>query len=134
MAHKSDQQLHDLDALLKAEEERIQARLNELESELSDLNLRRDRIHAYFNPPTSRDVPTPRLPRKQATDRAPRGEVQAKVLETVQANPTGLTKGQLKDKLPDLQDQSISNALDALKKQGRITWEGRGKPYLPAPQ
>ncbi len=112
----------------EAERDRLTTRRTELADELAAIDSELEDVSRYLGAPKA-----PTIRRQPAGDRAARGSVQITVLETIQQNPSGLTAGQLKDKLPNIGQQSVSNALDALKKQGRISWEGRGQPYKPVP-
>jgi hypothetical protein len=121
----------DIDAALKAEQDRLISRKQELETELADINTRLARIHRYYNdepPQRSRSAPTQH---KRAGDRAERGSVQMAVLEIIDQNSGGLTRAEIIAKLPDVQVQSISNALAQLSKSHRVHFPGRGGKYRP---
>ena len=123
----------DIDALLKQEQEALTARKKELEHELADINSKIARIERYFAdelPPRQPAV----TPRRSAT-RNERGSVQTAVYHALEAaGSSGLTKAQLIEKLPAINQQSISNALKKFTTDSVVTWEGRGKPYIFKPR
>ena len=120
----------DIDAALKQEQQRLNSRKQELETELAEINTKLNRIHRYFSdesaPSSRRPPPTP-----QSGNRAARGSVQTTVFELINENPEGLTRSEIITKLPDVQEQSISNALSTLVKTGRINSGGRCGKYRP---
>jgi hypothetical protein len=123
----------DIDPLLKQEQEALTSRKQELETEIADINTRLARIGRYFT-----DEPPPRqpavTPRRSAT-RTERGSVQMAVHNALEAaGSIGLTKAQLIEKLPTINQQSISNALKKFTTDSVVTWEGRGKPYIFKPR
>jgi hypothetical protein len=123
----------DIDALLKQEQEALNSRKTELETEIAEINTKLARIHRYFT-----DEPPPRQPaltaRRSAT-RTERGAVQMAVYRALEAaGSSGLTKAQLIEKLPAINQQSISNALKKFTTDSAVTWGGRGKPYIFKPR
>jgi hypothetical protein len=129
-AQMAQTQEPNIDAILHAEQERLNKRKGELEDELSQLNLRLQRIHAYFgtSPGSSQ------ITRSPQGDRHPRGSVQATVLKTVTEHPQGMTAAEIIKELgpQGIGQQSIANALGALTSSKKITSQGRGGKYLPA--
>jgi hypothetical protein len=123
----------DIDAALKAEQDRLTARKQELESELTEISGKLGRIHRYFNEePASTFRRTPPTPR--SGERHPRGYVQQMVLKTITEHPQGMTTAELiaQLKTQGIGQQSISNALGALTSSGKVTAEGRGGKYRSA--
>ena len=123
----------DIDALLKQEQEALTSRKTELESEIADINSRLARIGRYFSDePAQR--PSTLTPRRSVT-RTERGSVQMAVYRALEAaGSTGLTKSQLIEALPAINQQSISNALKKFTTDSVVTWEGRRKPYIFKPR
>jgi hypothetical protein len=123
----------DIDAALKAEQDRLTARKQELEAELSEINQRLGRISRYF---TDEPAPSFRLtpPTARSWERHPRGFVQNAVLKTITEHPQGMTVAELSKELgpQGIGQQSIANALGALVQQAKVTSQGRGGKYLPA--
>jgi hypothetical protein len=115
--------------LMEGERTRLAARKDELRAELDQVEDELQRVEAYLNPPQSSYQRTGRLTPRPQANRAPRGSVQTTVLETIKANPDGLTRKEIIDKLPDTGEQSISNALSTLTKNHFITSQGRGGKY-----
>src|SRR5690348_6637208 len=109
----------DIDAALKAKQERLTARRQALHTEIDQIDYELGRIARYFS-----NDPTPGLssaaPRqRQRQQLAPRGEVQTKVREAVySAGPDGITTTALNKLLDGTSPQSIQNALTALKEKG----------------
>ena len=122
----------DIDALLQAEQERLSKRKGELEDELSQLNLKLQRIDAYFG---TRPGPS-QITKPPQGERHPRGFVQATVLKTITEHPQGMTTAEIIKELGPrgIGQQSIANALGALTSSQKITSQGRGGKYLAAAQ
>jgi hypothetical protein len=124
----------DIDAALKAEQERLISRKQELEAEFSQIDRKLARINRYFDDepqqPSRQSSPVSRI-----DNRHPRGFVQSTVLKTVAEHPQGLTRGELINLLKPqgIGEQSISNALGALTDAGKITApQTRGGKYFSA--
>jgi hypothetical protein len=118
----------DVDAALKAEQERLTTRRKELESEIQEIDQRLHRIDAYFG-----TVPSPsQITRPPQGSRHPRGFVQAAVLKTITEQPQGLTSAEITRVLgpQGIGQQSIANALSALIQANKISSQGRGGKYL----
>ena len=81
----------DVDATLKAEQERLTFRKQELEREIEEVDQRLRRIAAFFG-----DGPAPsQITRSPQGSRHPRGFVQATVLKTISEHPQGMTSGEI---------------------------------------
>jgi hypothetical protein len=119
----------DIEATLRAEQERLTTRKQEIESELADINHRLARINAYFGPTAGPS----QITRPPQGNRHPRGYVQSTVLKTITEHPQGLTTAELITQLAPLGigQQSIANALGALVQAQKIISQGRGRKYLP---
>jgi hypothetical protein len=124
----------DIDVALKAEQDRLTSRKQELEDELSEIDRKLARINRYFDDepqqPLRRSSPIPRI-----DNRHPRGFVQSTVLTTIAEHPQGLTRGELINLLKpqSIGEQSISNALGALADANKITApQTRGGKYFSA--
>jgi hypothetical protein len=124
----------DIDTALKAEQERLISRKQELETELSEINSRLARITRYFTdePQTSSQLSSsgPR-----GGDRHPRGFVQQTVLKTISEHPQGLSRGEIINLLAadGIGEQSISNSLSALVEARKVLLpQRRGGKYLSA--
>ena len=120
----------DVDATLKAEQERLTTRRQELESEIQEIDQRLRRIDAYFGTVPS----TSQIARSPQGSRHPRGFVQAAVLKTITEHPQGLTSAEITRALGSqgIGQQSIANALSALIQAKKIVSQGRGGKYLSA--
>ena len=102
----------------------IERELNEIESEL-------EAIQAYEQAKKRTSSKSPRVGRRssaRAGKRAPRGEKRRSVLELIQKS-NGLTRGEILANLGVKGDksaeQSVSNALTALKKQNLVASKDR---------
>ncbi len=117
----------DIDAALKAEQNRLTSRKQEIETELADINQRLARINAYFG-----TIAMPaQISRPPQGERHPRGFVQSTVLKTITEHPQGITSAEIINELgpQGIGQQSIANALGALAQAKKITSEGRGGKY-----
>ena len=124
----------DIDTALKAEQERLTSRKQELETELSEIDNRLARITRYFtDEPHQSFRPSPSSPRRG--DRHPRGFVQQTALKTITEHPQGLSRGEIINLLATegIGEQSISNSLSALVEAKKILLpQSRGGKYLSA--
>lgn len=132
-AQMAQAQEPNIDAILHAEQERLNKRKGELEDELSQLDLRLQRIHAYFgtSPGSSQ------ITRSPQGDRHPRGFVQAAVLKTVTEHPQGMTAAEIIKELGPqaIGQQSIANALGALTLPRKSPCkDGAVNIFLPIPR
>src|SRR5205085_7046616 len=109
---------------LSKERSAIEAKMSELQSQLGEVDHRLAALEAYEKALNGK-MPTRAMPgRQQGGKRAGRGEKQAQVFKSVEAAAEGATRGQLLEKLGvkgnKAGEQSVSNALNALKKSGKI--------------
>jgi len=111
-----------IDALLLAEQERLNKRKEELEIELSQLNARLGKINRYFSDEALQ--PFNLAPPKPPGDRRERGAVQEQVKTVIYQHPEGISSGDLTRELKDISAQSIQNALTALRKNNQIVKDG----------
>jgi hypothetical protein len=121
----------DMTTVAQAERERlskergnIETRMGELRSHLAEVDHKLGAIDAYETALNGK-LPTKTMPRRQqGGKRGGRGEKQAQVLKLVEAAAEGVVRGDLIAKLGvkgnASGEQSVSNALNALKKAGRI--------------
>jgi hypothetical protein len=118
---------------MKRERERLLERRKDIAAELEALDAEIAGIDAYFNAMTSpgRGPRSTRQPRTSGSDRAARGSVQTTVFDLINENPECLTRSEIVAKLPEVQAQTIANALATFVKTGRINFEGRGGKYRP---
>ena len=120
-----------IDALLLAEQERLNKRKEELESELTQLNVRLSKINRYFTDEEPQD-PFKLTPPRPSSDRRERGAVQEQVKATIYSRPQGISTSELNKALDGISPQSIQNSLTALRKAGHITKDdGKGGKYRP---
>lgn len=117
----------DVDATLKAEQERLASRRQELETEIQEIDQRLRRIAAYFGGASARS----QITRPPQGNRHPRGFVQATVFKTIAEHPQGVTSVEITKALgtQGIGQQSIANALSALIQAKKISSEGRGGKY-----
>src|SRR5215831_16994355 len=105
--------------LMTKERERLTRRRAELSEELKEIDAELSRIDAYFS------AGKPMRPAK--ANRQARGTVQATVLDIIRKVQSGITRGDIIATMNSTgakaSEQSISNALSALKKANKITAE-----------
>src|SRR5258708_36176672 len=123
--------MDDMTTVATAERERltkergnIETKIDELQSQLSEIDHKLVAIEAYEKALNGK-VPATAMPgRRQGAKKAGRGEKQAQVLKLVEAAAEGAVRGELIAKLGVKGDkageQSVSNALNALKTSGKI--------------
>jgi hypothetical protein len=121
----------DMTNVVAAERERltkersgIETKIGELQSQLAEIDHKLGAIDAYEKALTGK-LPAGAVPRRrQGAKRAGHGEKQAQVLKLVEAAAEGVVRGELTEKLgvkgSKVGEQSVSNALNALKKAGKI--------------
>jgi hypothetical protein len=80
----------DLDATLKAQQERLTSRRQELEADREEIEQRLRRIAAYFG---NASAPS-QIKRPPRGNRHPRGFVQATVLKSITGHPQGMTSAE----------------------------------------
>ena len=106
------------------ERDDIEAKMGELQSKLAEVDLKLAALNAYEKVLAGK-LPVKATPRqRQGAKRVGRGEKQAQVLKLVEAAAEGLVRGDLIAKIGvkgnKSGEQSVSNALNALKKAGTI--------------
>jgi hypothetical protein len=102
----------------------IESKIGELQSKLAEVDHKLGAIDAYETALNGK-APTRMMSRqRQGGNRVGRGEKQAQVLRLVEAAAEGVVRGELIEKLGvkgnKAGEQSVSNALNALKKAGKI--------------
>jgi NADPH-dependent glutamate synthase beta subunit-like oxidoreductase len=112
---------------LTKQREEVEARRTAIDEELALIDGKLDRIEAYFNPHPATVEPKTRKPRATTGTRKPRkAGVRDEVLAKIAASADGISR---KDLLTAMNatdkaaEQSISNAVSALKKDGKISGE-----------
>jgi Fe2+ or Zn2+ uptake regulation protein len=126
MTEKNPQSLTEI---MSKERDRLTKRREELTEELSQLEKELAGITAYYDAIEGRITQTkPRGPRSSSSPRAPRGSRQQSILEHLQKNADGLTRGEIIEQMGVKGDksaeQSISNALNALTKTNKVGKHG----------
>jgi hypothetical protein len=121
----------DMTSVVAAERERltkersgIESKMGELQSQLAEVDHKLSALDAYEKALNGK-LPGKAMPkRRQNGMRAGRGEKQAQVLKLIEAATEGVVRGDLIAKLGvkgnKAGEQSVSNALNALKKSGKI--------------
>ena len=119
----------DVDATLKAEQERLASRRQELETEIQEIDQRLRRVAAYFG---GASAPS-QITRRPQGNRHPRGFVQATVLKTITEHPQGMTSAEITKALgtQGIGQQSIANALSALIQAKKISLNSPIRPAVP---
>ncbi|MGE5561848.1 MAG: hypothetical protein ACM3ZV_00905 [Bacillota bacterium] len=117
-------------ARIKAAIKAAEAKRQEAEVEIQQLEAQVAAIAAYDSALKGKKTPSePRAPRGR------RGEKRDAILARIAGHPEGMTRHELIDEMNAHSDkaaeQSISNALSALKKAGHLTQEG--KKYIARP-
>jgi hypothetical protein len=121
----------DLDAVINRQRELltkkrndVQGKIGELQGQLAEIDRQFAAVLAYEQTLAGK-LPVPAASkRQQTTQRVGRGSKQAEVLHVIEQQPSGMTRGQVMDALGFKGNksgaQSVSNALTALKKAGKI--------------
>ena len=103
------------------------AKRQEAEQEMSQLEAQVAAIKAYDAALKGKAGKS--VPKEPSAPRGRRGEKREAIRELIAQHPDGLTRGELLKEMNARGDkaaeQSISNALAALKKAGRLTQEGK---------
>jgi hypothetical protein len=121
----------DFSTFIEQERERIKeaikaakAKRQEAEAELERLDAQASAIAAYEAALKGKRVASP-----TSAPRTPWGEKRGAILALIAEHPDGMTRAEIIDALQARGDksaeQSISNALAALKKTGRLTQQGK---------
>lgn len=113
---------------LQSQREGALAKLQAAQDELDAITDKLARIEAYFSPPATREPePKARKPRQTGTRRPRQSGVRDNVLAKIKEYPDGIKAAALieamggKDNKPV--ETSVRNAVNALKKDGKITAE-----------
>ena len=121
----------DLDAAITRQRERLtktrndlQGKLAELQAQLAEIDRQFAAVLAYEQTLAGK-LPVLALSKRQpSAKRAGRGQKQTQVLHLIEQHPNGMTRGEVIDALgvkgSKSGAQSVSNALTALKKAGKI--------------
>jgi hypothetical protein len=116
---------------LHAEREQIVNQQHELEGKLAAINNEMRAIDAYEAAKAGKAPAPARQPRSaRARPQAPRGSKREALMQVIKDNPSGLTRGEILDRMGLKGDKSgemsVSNALTALTKANQVTRrEGR---------
>ena len=129
----------DLDAAITRQRERltktrndVQGKIAKLQEQLAEIDRQFAAVLAYEQTLAGK-LPVPALSKqKQSTKRAGRGQKQAEVLRLIEQQPNGMKRGEVIDAIgvkgSKSGAQSVSNALTALKKAGKIaSTDGKGR-------
>jgi hypothetical protein len=115
---------------LQTQREAAQAKLQAAQDELDTIDGKLDRIEAYFNPRPATATVEPkasRKPRAATGTRKPRkAGVRDEVLAKIAEHKDGIKRAELLTAMnatDKAAEQSISNAVSALKKDGKISGE-----------
>lgn len=107
--------------------EEILARRAKIDEELANVDATLNRIAAYFDPPATREPAPARKPRAATGTRKPRtAGVRDNVLAEIAKHQEGISRKDLLTAMgatDKAAEQSISNAVSALKKDGKISGE-----------
>jgi len=111
---------------LHAEREQLFNQQHELEGKLADINRELSAIDAYEAAKSGKAPAAARQPRgAQARPQARRGSKRDALMQVIKANPTGLTRGEILERMGLKGDKSgemsVSNALTALTKANEVT-------------
>ena len=111
---------------LHAEREQIFNQQHELEGKLADINRELSAIDAYEAAKSGKAPAAARQPRgARARPQARSGSKREALMQVIKANPTGLTRGELLERMGLKGDKSgemsVSNALTALTKANQVT-------------
>ena len=115
---------------LTAQREKVIAKREAIDAELAEIDNKLSRIEAYFNPAATKEPAPARKPRATAGTRAPRkAGVRDTVLAKIAESPDGISRKDLlaaMDATDKNAEQSVSNAVAALTKEGKITAPSKG--------
>jgi hypothetical protein len=110
---------------LHAEREQIFNQQNELENKLADINRELSAIDAYEAAKTGKSIRQPTARGTRARPQARRGSKREALMQVIKDNPSGLTRGEILDRMGLKGDKSgemsVSNALTALTKANQVT-------------
>jgi hypothetical protein len=111
---------------LHAEREQISKQQHELEGKLADINRELAAIDAYEAAKTGKAPAAARQTRgARARPQVRRGSKRNALMQVIKGNPSGLTRGEILDRMGLKGDKSgemsVSNALTALTKANQVT-------------
>jgi len=109
--------------LLKQREE-IEAKRSAIDEELATIDAKLDRIEAYFNPHKPEPPKNARVPRPTGTRKPRKAGVRDAVLAKIAEHKDGISRKDLLAAMGATDkagEQSVSNAVAALKKDGKIS-------------
>jgi len=111
---------------LHAEREQIFNQQHELEGKLADINRELSAIDAYEAAKSGKAPAAARQPRgARPRPQARRGSKRDALMQVIKDNPSGLTRGEILDRMGLKDDKSgemsVSNALTALTKANQVT-------------
>jgi hypothetical protein len=111
---------------LHAEREQVFNQQHQLEGKLVDINRELAAIDAYEAAKSGKAPAAARQPRgARARPRARRGSKREALMQVIKENPSGLTRGEISDRMGLKGDKSgemsVSNALTALAKANQVT-------------
>jgi hypothetical protein len=110
---------------LHKEREEIFNQQHELEGKLADINRELSAIDAYESAKTGKGLTPARQARGPRRQQARRGSRRDALMQVIKANPSGLTRGEILDRMGLKGDKSgemsISNALTALTKGNQVS-------------
>lgn len=111
------------DRLTKAREE-IYNQQQALQTKLDAINREMTAIEAYAAAKAGKPLPTVSAPQPRRSGGGRKGEKRQAVLDVINAAPDGISRGEIIEKMgakgDKSQEQSISNALSAMKKANVI--------------
>jgi hypothetical protein len=115
---------------LTKQREEVEARRAAIDEELAVIDGKLDRIESYFNPHPATVEPKAKKPRVSTGTRKPRkAGVREAVLAKIAENKDGISRKDLLTAMgatDKAAEQSISNAVAALTKEGKITTPSKG--------
>jgi hypothetical protein len=110
---------------LHKEREEIFNQQHELEGKLADINRELSAIDAYESAKTGKGLTPARQTRGPRRQQARRGSRRDALMQVIKANPSGLTRGEILQRMGLKGDKSgemsISNALTALTKGNQVS-------------
>ena len=112
---------------LQKQREEVEARRTAIDDELAVIQGKLDRIEAYFNPFKPEPPKNTRVPRPTGTRKPRKAGVRDAVLAKIAENKDGISRKDLLAAMGATEkamEQSISNAVSALKKESKISGEG----------
>jgi hypothetical protein len=112
-------------AMIPKERERLHKELENIHSQEEELRTKRTAVEHELNALDAYEAAKSGKPKRTATNRVARGSRQSSVLELISKHKGGVTRGDILEAM-NLKgnkggEQSVSNALSALKKGNKIT-------------